>query len=211
MLYPLARAAPGLLHNQSPRLWPQFFLQTRRVPTPRNFDSQPGPRSPGHGLSTKQRRVHASKTALFFAMDENNRRTGRSRSRGRARAAFACSSALEQPVPFFPVHRRFRQEVFPKRSINSFASLGLVCLFRRFCHGLFFEILLFQNVVTSLDSFACRFHLVAIKDQRGPIADHTDNKVLWRFRKGARNLVQRPNLLAIDFVDNAAAVWREIC
>src|SRR5207248_1797653 len=111
MLSPLARAAPGLLHNQSPRLWRRFFLQTRHVPTPRNFDSQPGPRSPGHGPSTKQR----------------------------------------------------------------------------------------------------RFHLVAIKDQRGPIADHTDNKVLWRFRKGARNLVQRPNLLAIDFVDNAAAVWREIC
>src|SRR5207248_8829013 len=51
---------------------------------------------------------------------------------------------------------------------------------------------------------------VVNKQQRRSVAYHADHKSIWRFGQGACQLIQRPNFLAIDFIDNPATVRREI-
>src|SRR4029453_13471642 len=125
MFSPLARAGPGWLHNQSPALWRPFFHQSPPARVRRNFGWQPDRRLQEHGPSIKQRRGPVLKKALSFAMVENNRRTARSHSPGRAPTAFVCSLTLERRVPFWSALRATGREPLQKLLRNVFASVAL--------------------------------------------------------------------------------------
>ena len=79
----------------------------------------------------------------------------------------------------------------------------MVALVSRRRRRLFFQILLRENVVTGLDSFTRRFHLFRIEHERRPVADHVDDETFRRFRECFRQIIQRANFLAVDFIDDA--------
>ena len=78
----------------------------------------------------------------------------------------------------------------------------MVCICRCFRARLFLEIFFPDHVVARFDSLSRRFDLFGVEHQRRPVADHLDHEPIRRLRERLRQLVQRANLLTVDFIDN---------